>query len=78
MSSLRDMVTGDVARNLEKIHDSVAKLNDDLRYLRGTDLGELSDEELSLLKKTLDSLATIGILQVILEVTIVKQVKERE
>lgn len=74
--SLREMVLTDTARNLEKIHDSIAKLNDDLRYLRGRDLNDLNDDQLAMVKQLLDGAAGIALLQVLLEHMVIRKLKE--
>ena len=74
-NTLRDMVQGDVEKNLEKLHESVAKFNDDLRYLRGVDLDLLDDSQLGFVKQLTDQAAGLALMQVMLEIMVVKKLK---
>lgn len=79
MSTLREMVSKNTAENLEKVHDHVAKLNDDLRYLRGVDLDELDEQQFTMLVQLIESLGkNLPLMSVLLDVAIVRKLKENE
>lgn len=78
MSALREMVLQDAGKNLEKLHDSVAQFNEDLRYMRGIDLEILDDEQLAIVKQITDQAAGIAIMQLMLNLMLIKKLKEED